>query len=228
MPGLNVMLAYGELSPVSIDGHKGAHRVLAPADAATDVTFFVQVRGEEVNLGLEYRGTSLGQVEAQAMLGEFETELAGAATSDPSAILDPVALATDGDTLCEFTDGASTSRRDRRRTRPSAARRPGGDRRRRDDQLRRAGSSGRSRRRGAGPAREWVPARLWACWRRVTRKRSWESSGSSRLGPPTCRSIPTTHSTASPTWWPTRGSTPIVSRGETSEAVPDGVSTSCI
>ncbi|MGI9608863.1 MAG: amino acid adenylation domain-containing protein, partial [Acidimicrobiia bacterium] len=75
-PELRVMLAYGELSPVRIGGLLGHHDVLAPADAATDVSFFVQVRDDRVNLGVEYRGAAVSRAEAEAMLAELEAELA--------------------------------------------------------------------------------------------------------------------------------------------------------
>ncbi|MFW2380621.1 MAG: amino acid adenylation domain-containing protein [Acidimicrobiales bacterium] len=74
-PELRVMLAYGELAPVRIGGFEGRHDVLAPADAATDLTLFVQVRGEHVNLGAEYRGATVSRAEAEAVLAELEAEL---------------------------------------------------------------------------------------------------------------------------------------------------------
>ncbi len=76
-PQLRVMLAYGELAPVEIAGHRGEHRVLPPDRAAADVTFFVQVRGDRVNLGVEYSGAVLDAAGASALLDEFAKELAG-------------------------------------------------------------------------------------------------------------------------------------------------------
>jgi amino acid adenylation domain-containing protein len=87
-PALRVMLAYGELSPVVIGGFSGRHEVMAPDDSAADVTFFVQVRGEEVNLGIEYRGTAVARAEAEAMLAEMEAELA----PEPPRFLDQMVM----------------------------------------------------------------------------------------------------------------------------------------
>ncbi len=87
-PSLRVMLAYGELAPAKIGGFSGRHDVLAPSEAATDVTFFVQVRGGEVNLGIEYRGEAVARAEAAAMLAELEAEL----VPEPPQLLDEIVL----------------------------------------------------------------------------------------------------------------------------------------
>ncbi len=81
IPPLNILLAYGTLGSASIGGFATRHRVLAPEDATADVTFFVQRRGEEVNLGVEYAGAALDSDTAGELLHCFRSLLAGAGTT---------------------------------------------------------------------------------------------------------------------------------------------------
>ncbi len=80
-PPLSALLAFGRLADVSFGGLPARHRVLAPDAATTDITFFVQVRGTEVNLGLEYAGDTLSSHAAADLLQRFENELAGIAAA---------------------------------------------------------------------------------------------------------------------------------------------------
>jgi amino acid adenylation domain-containing protein len=77
IPPLNILLAYGTLGSAAIGGFAARHRVLAPEDATADVTFFVQRRGEEVNLAVEYSGTAMNSDTALELLTSFRAHLAG-------------------------------------------------------------------------------------------------------------------------------------------------------
>ncbi len=76
IPSLRALLAFGKLGSASIGGNTAQHRVLAPDTATADLTFFVQVRGDEVNLAIEYSGSALSGDTARTLLQQFEDELA--------------------------------------------------------------------------------------------------------------------------------------------------------
>lgn len=85
-PPLSVMVAFEDFAPAELDGLPASHVVLASRSAVTDATFFVQVRDDEVRLGLEYRGSVLGEALARQILDDFDRALSMAAT-DPATTI---------------------------------------------------------------------------------------------------------------------------------------------
>ena len=70
-PTGRVMLAVEDLAPASLGGESVQHRILASGTAVNDLTFFVQVRDDLVELGVEYRGETIGRAVAEQMLDAF-------------------------------------------------------------------------------------------------------------------------------------------------------------
>ncbi|MEY2958684.1 MAG: hypothetical protein RLZZ01_1252, partial [Actinomycetota bacterium] len=70
-PDVSYMLAYERLAPTSWGGRDARHRILASGTSVSDLTFFVQERGESLRLGLEYRGTVVDAGLAADLLGRF-------------------------------------------------------------------------------------------------------------------------------------------------------------
>ena len=99
VPTGRVMLAVEDLAPASLDGDPVEHTILSSGTAVNDLTFFVQIRGERVELGVEYRGTTIGRESAEQLLDSFADSLellvasadspAGAAVVSPPALLGP-------------------------------------------------------------------------------------------------------------------------------------------
>ncbi len=75
-PGAGVMLAFEDLAPAELDGAPAHHTILPSGSAVNDLTFFVQIRGQLVELGCEYRGTSVGRHAATVMLSAFADGIA--------------------------------------------------------------------------------------------------------------------------------------------------------
>lgn len=85
VPDVSYMLAYEALATPSFPNATAEHRILASGVAVADVTFFVQERVNALEVGIEYRGSVIGQADAERMLGLFESVLlAGAADPDLS------------------------------------------------------------------------------------------------------------------------------------------------
>ncbi len=75
-PTGRVMLAVEDLAAAELDGVPVEHSILASGTAVNDLTFFVQIRGESIELGCEYRGSTIGREAAERLLGRFEDALA--------------------------------------------------------------------------------------------------------------------------------------------------------
>ncbi len=75
LPDVSCMLAYEELAPVELPGAEAEHTILASGTSVADATFFVQERGDAVELGLEYRGRVVGRADAGRLLDAFEQAL---------------------------------------------------------------------------------------------------------------------------------------------------------
>ncbi|MGI9606484.1 MAG: amino acid adenylation domain-containing protein [Acidimicrobiales bacterium] len=75
VPRSRVMLAVEDLAPASLDGHAVGHEILASGVAVNDLTFFVQVRGSLVELGVEYRGRTVSRERASELLSVFDRAL---------------------------------------------------------------------------------------------------------------------------------------------------------
>jgi amino acid adenylation domain-containing protein len=71
-PSASMLLAFEELANARLGTLVAEHAVLASGSAVTDATFFVQGRGNDVTLGLEYSGALLKRDDAIALLGQFD------------------------------------------------------------------------------------------------------------------------------------------------------------
>ena len=71
VPDVSVMLAYERLAPPTYPFARAEQRILASGTSVSDATFFVQERGEEIRLGLEYRGSVIGSADAARLLQGF-------------------------------------------------------------------------------------------------------------------------------------------------------------
>lgn len=74
-PGARVMLAVEDLAPAHLDGQRVEHTILASGTAVNDLTFFVQIRGDRVEIGCEYSGAVIGRANAEALLDGFAAAL---------------------------------------------------------------------------------------------------------------------------------------------------------
>lgn len=92
IPRLRALVAYGKLNAATFDGKPAHHRVLAPDTATTDVTFFVQVRGTDVNLAIEYSGSAMSRSAAEQLLSKFKATLASKTLTSKSAVVSPTWL----------------------------------------------------------------------------------------------------------------------------------------
>ena len=68
----NVILAFEDLAQAGADGARVEHEILWGGTAVADATVFVQVRGDVVDLGLEYRGALFDEQAAQLLLDDVE------------------------------------------------------------------------------------------------------------------------------------------------------------
>ncbi|MDY7105944.1 MAG: amino acid adenylation domain-containing protein [Actinomycetota bacterium] len=75
-PATRVLVAYEELAPADLGGREANHEVLASGSTIADATFFVQVRGQRVDLGLEHDTTVIDAAGADALLAEVDAVLA--------------------------------------------------------------------------------------------------------------------------------------------------------
>jgi len=71
VPDTSHMLAYERLAPVRFGDTVAEHRIIPSGTAVNDFTFFVQERGEDLHLGIEYRGDVLDTSLAQGLLDGF-------------------------------------------------------------------------------------------------------------------------------------------------------------
>ena len=71
LPETTHMLAYERLAPAGFGGADVEHRIVPSGTAVNDLTFFVQERGEQLHLGVEYRGSAVDRALAQRLLDAF-------------------------------------------------------------------------------------------------------------------------------------------------------------
>ncbi len=74
-PTGRVMLAVEDLAPATLDGASVPHSILSSGTAVNDLTFFVQIRDELIELGCEYRGSTIGRAAAERLLDAFSRAL---------------------------------------------------------------------------------------------------------------------------------------------------------
>ncbi len=75
-PNLDVLMAFDELEDVTLDGARTRRRVLSNGSAVAPLTFFFEVRDEQVDLSVEYRGSICDQATAQDLLRLVDNRLA--------------------------------------------------------------------------------------------------------------------------------------------------------
>lgn len=78
----DVILAYEDISTATPQGSAVDHEILWSGSAVADATLFVQIRGEQVDLALEYRGSVLDDAAAHRLLDDVEAAWS-ALTTDP-------------------------------------------------------------------------------------------------------------------------------------------------
>jgi amino acid adenylation domain-containing protein len=74
-PNVSYLLAYERLAPARWGDSFAEHRILWSGSAVGDLTFFVQERGDELRLGVEFRGREIGAETASSLLDAFATTL---------------------------------------------------------------------------------------------------------------------------------------------------------
>lgn len=74
-PSITHMLAYERLAPARFGDTIARHRIVAAPTAVNDLTFFVQERGDDLQLGLEHRGTVVSPDTAERLLDAFNDVL---------------------------------------------------------------------------------------------------------------------------------------------------------
>lgn len=98
VPEPRVLLAVEDLAPASLGQRVAHHRILASGQSIADATFFVQRRGDNLELGIEWSGSVMTSAQARRLLDDLDAFLA-AATDDAQATKRSVALPsiTDGE-----------------------------------------------------------------------------------------------------------------------------------
>lgn len=75
VPSISHMLAYERLAPARFGDALVQHRIVAAPVAVNDLTFFVQERGDDLSVGLEYRGGVVSAALADELLTAFDETL---------------------------------------------------------------------------------------------------------------------------------------------------------
>lgn len=75
LPDTRILVAFEELAESSLGGLPASHEILTSGSTIADATFFIQVRGLQVILGLEYATTVLDAVGADRLLAELDEVL---------------------------------------------------------------------------------------------------------------------------------------------------------
>ncbi|MGF1598328.1 MAG: amino acid adenylation domain-containing protein [Acidimicrobiales bacterium] len=91
-PATDILLAYDELLPASLEGRAVESRALSNGTAVTDATFFVEVRPDRIDLSVEHRGTVLDRETAHRLLADLDAMLT-ATVRTPGATVAAVDLA---------------------------------------------------------------------------------------------------------------------------------------
>ncbi len=85
-PDISVMLAFERFAPAFLGGVEASHVVRWSGDSIFDATFFAQVRGNNVDLSLEYSGQILDADGANLLLDDVAFILASVVDSPQSAV----------------------------------------------------------------------------------------------------------------------------------------------
>ena len=74
-PNLDVLMAFDELGDINILGSRAEQRVLSNGTAVAPLTFFVEVRDDQIDLSVEHRGSLISDETARAMLDTLDAVL---------------------------------------------------------------------------------------------------------------------------------------------------------
>ena len=74
-PSVSLMLAYERLAPAGWGEIGADNRILASGTSVSDLTFFVQERGDRLRVGIEYRGSVIGAATASTLLDSFASAI---------------------------------------------------------------------------------------------------------------------------------------------------------
>ncbi len=85
-PDVSVMMAYERLAPAHLDGVVVSHEILASGTAVAEVTLFVQERGDDLAVGVEYSGAVMSAIDAGRLLDTFAAVLEGAVSAPTASI----------------------------------------------------------------------------------------------------------------------------------------------
>ncbi len=88
LPETAHMLAYERLAPVRFGDAEADHRIIPSGTAVNDLTFFVQERGEQLHLGVEYRGSVIDRGLAQRLLDAFSDAIEAVCRQPHRAVAD--------------------------------------------------------------------------------------------------------------------------------------------
>lgn len=81
LPVPEILLAVEDLADASLDGHAATHDVIASGEAIASATVFVQIRGERVDLGIEFAGSVLDRSRALLLLDDIDALIAASLPS---------------------------------------------------------------------------------------------------------------------------------------------------
>jgi amino acid adenylation domain-containing protein len=92
-PVMNVLIAYDELKATTLGDARVEQRVLSNGSAVADMTLFVEVRDNHIDLSIEHRGSVISSAAAHQLLADFDAALA-AVINEPATTVGAVALAS--------------------------------------------------------------------------------------------------------------------------------------
>ncbi len=95
LPIPEILLAVEDLADALLDGHHAEHEVIASGEAIAPATVFVQIRGERVDLGIEFAGAVLDEARALLLLDDVDaliSEALSGTTGPPATPLDRLVL----------------------------------------------------------------------------------------------------------------------------------------
>lgn len=102
LPVPEILLAVEDLADASLGGHRAEHEVIASGEAIASVTVFVQIRGEQVDLGIEFAGSVLDRSRAQLLLDDIDSLIAGALPATDRQV--PAMLPSEGHSILHGDD----------------------------------------------------------------------------------------------------------------------------
>lgn len=90
-PAPRILLSVEDLAPATLGPLSVEHEILASGEAVTDASVFVQIRGDRVDLGIEFAGRVMNEARARLFLDDLDV-LVRVAIDEPHRPLDRIAL----------------------------------------------------------------------------------------------------------------------------------------